>query len=222
MSRYRRQIGHSDPERETSGLAGWMYTDLLLGLAVVFLGSIGVALLGTGTGGSQGASKPDDQSLGTQTEQTIDPTTTTSTSTSTTMPGMPIEELEICPVLYLPSEDSDDGFKITIPGRLNVDTLAETFRSEMGQRLAAENRKLPPGAPPFRFDDMDIALAIIFYGPTGENDREISRQAFEVLANSFPRQFERAVVRPGIITSGNPYTSIEILLLIDRPCTAPS
>ena len=220
MSRYRRQIGHSDPERETSGLAGWMYTDLLLGLAVVFLGSIGVVLLGPDTDGRPDTIEQDDQSLDTQTEQTIDPTTTT--STSTTIPGMPIEELEICPVLYLPSEDSDDGFKITIPGRLNVDTLAETFRSEMGPRLAAENRKLPPGAPPFRFDDMDIALAIIFYGPTGENDREISRQAFEVLANSFPRQFERAVVRPGIITSGNPYTSIEILLLIDRPCTATS
>jgi hypothetical protein len=30
----------SNPDRDTSGLSGWLYTDLLLGLTVVFLGTV--------------------------------------------------------------------------------------------------------------------------------------------------------------------------------------
>lgn len=52
-------------EDDTAGLAGWLYTDLLLGLAVIFLGAIAFSA----------ATKP---------EESATPITTTTTSTTTT------------------------------------------------------------------------------------------------------------------------------------------
>jgi len=222
MSRYRQRTARSDPERETSGLAGWMYTDLLLGLAVVFLGSIGVVLLGTGD------EEPPIVEAGEETtepgsEPSADPTTapsSTTTTTTSTVPGVQVEEIEICPVLYLPPEDPEEAFKIRITGRKSPEELAAEFRENIGQRIIAENRRLPAGVPPFRFDDLNIALAIINHGPSDQTPGgEVSEEVFNDLVASFPNQFRDAVVRPGKISDGQVRTSIEIFLLIERPCT---
>ena len=215
MSRYRRQIGRSDPERETSGLAGWMYTDLLLGLAVVFLGSIGVVLIGASTDEDFTGEQTSEEDPALQVEEDRE-------STTTTDPEPPAKETEICPVLYLPPDDPEDAFKITIPGKLSLGNLASTFRSEMGRRISAENRRLPAGVPLFNFNNLNIALALIYYGPDGENDKEIAREAFDNLVANYPRQFGGAVLRPGLITSGGTRVSIEIFLLTERPCTVGS
>lgn len=222
MSRYRRHTALSDPERETSGLAGWMYTDLLLGLAVVFLGSIGVVLLGVSgdeplvvDAGEESTDPTSEPGTGTDT------TSSTTTTTTTTIPGIPVEEIEVCPVLYLPPEDPEEAFKITIQGRKSREDLATEFKREMGRRIIAENQRLEAGVPPFRFDELNIALAIINHGPSDNGqDRQISESVFEDLVASFPDQFENAVVRPGSIFSGQVRTNIEIFLLIERPCTS--
>lgn len=65
-------------DEDLTGLAGWLYADLLLGLVVVFLGTVTVVLLGSSAG--SGSAAITDRPLVTTT------IAKTSTTTSTTLP----------------------------------------------------------------------------------------------------------------------------------------
>ena len=216
-SRRRRQ-----PSDEASGLAGWMYTDLLLGLAVVFLGSIGVVVAT-----SQDDDPPvevaadgevDDTELSGRTATTSS-TSSTTTTTSTTVP------LETCQVLYDPAEDADRALKVTIKGAPNPEIITPAFREQISERLSEENALRTDGGEDFNFNTMNVALVIINHGPSagdgvdsGGADTKAARQVFLDLKERFPRQFADAVVRPGKISTGERRTSIEIFLIYERPC----
>lgn len=89
MSR-RRRVANPSVMDESSGLAGWLYTDLLLGLAVVFLGTIGFTAM----------TKEDE----TATVTTTTTTSTTSTTTTTTIaPDAPPFQLS-CEQFYVDNE----------------------------------------------------------------------------------------------------------------------
>ena len=199
-----------------------MYTDLLLGLAVVFLGSIGV-VVATSTDESPPAVAADDgdsepaEAGGKPTTSTTSTSTSTSTTTSTTVP------LETCQVLYEPAEDPEEAFLVRIYGRPDADDFAAQFRREISDRLYRENRLRTDGGERFYFDTINVALVIVYHGPSGvpgpKTDTEIAEQIYADLKASFPRQFANAVPRTGKRTSGKLQTSIEIFINYERPCT---
>ena len=129
MSRSRRRRATSarlDDGDETVGLAGWMYTDMLLGLVVVFLGSISVVVpmivLANEPGGE----------LATTT------TTTTTTATTTTTTTAPVP---LCTTLYTsPAGQSEkkDGIWIEIPNNLRGEQLKAKFKEDLESEYAAE------------------------------------------------------------------------------------
>jgi len=65
------------PDDDSTGLAGWLYADLLLGLVVVFLGTVTVLLAGSSTG--NGAAFVSDETRATTTVARSSTTTTTTT-----------------------------------------------------------------------------------------------------------------------------------------------
>ena len=207
-SSFRRQ--NSD---EASGLAGWMYTDLLLGLAVVFLGSIGVVVLAA-------SDPPQDPGVETLTaegetnvENESEGVSTSSTSSTSTVP------IEMCSVLYKPSENSDDGLKVEIPGRPSAEGMAQDFQKQMLERLEDANETLPDNVEPFRFRDVDIAIALLYHGPKDGNWGNVeSERIFGELKAAFPDQFRDSVGRYMKITSGQVRTTIEVFLVYERPC----
>lgn len=166
-------------EDEASGLAGWMYTDLLLGLAVVFLGSVTLVIFAqTATG--------DDEVLG-EDEVAVESTTTTST--------LPPEQ---CTILYSPSEDSRDGFSVRLNGRGSDEQLASDFRQGLSERLERENEEVlrPGGDAIFVFDELEIGIVIV--GGAGENTSAGNRLALQTtnrLRALFPGPFRNTVLR---------------------------
>lgn len=198
-----------------------MYTDLLLGLAVVFLGSIGVVVATSAdesppaVAADEGDSEPAEAGGKPTTS-----TTSTSTSTTTTSTTVP---LETCQVLYEPAEDPDEAFKVRIYGRPNADDFAAQFRQEISDRLARENRLRTDGGDPFSFNKINVGLVIINHGPSADpgssTDTEIAEQIYADLKASFPEQFANAAVRAGKRFTGTLQTSIEIFINYERPCT---
>jgi hypothetical protein len=88
MSRNRRQRRAEEGGLdESAGLAGWLYTDLLLGLVVVFMG--GLAFLVPSVLADSDADA-DADAEGAVTATTTIPTTTTSTVPPTTVPEVPL------------------------------------------------------------------------------------------------------------------------------------
>lgn len=203
-----------------------MYTDLLLGLAVVFLGSIGV-VVATSSDETPPAALADDgdgeslEAVGSPTASTTSTSTTTPT-TSTTAPTTTTLPLETCQVLYDPEEDPEEAFKVRIAGRPNPDDFAAQFRREMSDRLSQENRLRTDGGE-FSFDTINVALVLVYHGPSGASgsntDTEVAEQIYADLKTRFPQQFANAVVRVGKIDTGRLRTSIEIFINYERPCT---
>jgi hypothetical protein len=83
--RGRRRSRSTNSSDDVVGMAGWMYTDLLLALAVVFLGSIAILVYGSGPEGTGG---PEENPPEEPAEET------TTSTTSSTLP--PVE----CTILY--------------------------------------------------------------------------------------------------------------------------
>ena len=216
-SRRRRQ-----PSDEASGLAGWMYTDLLLGLAVVFLGSIGVVVATSQDDELPAVAAAAGEDDGTEPGTGASTTSSTSSTTSTTSTTVP---LETCAVLYDPAEDANRALKATILGAPNPETITPAFREQISERLEEENTRRTDIGEDFNFNTMNVALVIINHGPSagdgvdsGGADTKTARQVFLDLKERFPRQFADAVVRPGKISTGDRRTSIEIFLIYERPC----
>ena len=220
MSRRRPTLKRQNND-EASGLAGWMYTDLLLGLAVVFLGSIGVVVLAGNNSeevaaeGSSGIVDGENDETDSEDAGGAASGPTTTTSTTTTVP------VELCSVLYDPPADSSDGLEIRIPGRPSPDAMAEEFRTQLVEKLRAVNRSLPAGTPEFTFNNINIALTLTYHGPMpdGSSGNTEARRIFEDLKLDFPTQFENAVGRNLKRTSGDRATTIEVFLVYERPCS---
>jgi hypothetical protein len=206
---------------EASGLAGWMYTDLLLGLAVVFLGSIGVVVLAGNNSdepeAGAGFEIADGENSDTDSEDAgaAASGSTTATSSTTTVP------VELCSVLYTPAENSNDGLSLTIAGRPSAENMAQQFRDQMLEQLDKANQTLPENVEAFSFSSMDIAIALLYHGSRdgGEGGNAVSRQIFGELKAAFPGQFRDAVGRFMKITNGDLRTTIEVFLVYERPCS---
>ena len=84
MVNRRRRTRKGDDVDESVGLSGWLYTDLMLGLAVVFLGATVIKL-------SVDSPKEDGSTVA-----------TTTTTTTTTLPP-----IALCSALYAPEGARD-------------------------------------------------------------------------------------------------------------------
>ena len=190
-------------EDETVGLAGWMYTDLLLGLAVVFLGSIGFVLAGRDAevGGPGESSSP----------QATVSTSSTSSTTTTTTTTLPPEE---CTILYAPAENSRDGFYLSGLDIRDGDQLSDKFRKDLEERLEQENRLLAESGSflrPFEFDDLEIGIAIATGGGGASyegNNR--AREMVQTLKTLFPNQLGQTAVRTQWRSSGDRPSEVDI------------
>lgn len=204
-------------EDETVGLAGWMYTDLLLGLAVVFLGSIAFAI--RASGGSPANEASDASATGT-TEVESEPTTTTSTSSTTTTTTLPPE---VCTVLYSPSESSQDGFTVRIPGRVGDEQLADAFRQAVEDEIVEQNSRIESEDlvfPPFNFDDLRISIVIVSGdGADRFGGNQLARQTMSRLKTLFPDQLDLAVVRAQWTVREGSNVGIELFPTVSDECT---
>ena len=208
-SSFRRQNGD-----EASGLAGWMYTDLLLGLAVVFLGSIGVVVFASSDSSQDPGGETPTAEGEVNGDFESDGISTSSTSSTSTVP------IEMCSVLYDPPVDSSDGLQINIPGRPSADEMAREFQTKLTEKLRVINRSLPQGMQQFSFSSIDIALVLTYHGPMpdGSSGNTEAKAIFDGLRRDFPSQFENAVGRHLKRTSGPRSTTIEVFLVYERPC----
>lgn len=184
---HRRGVDQVD---DATGLAGWMYTDLLLGLAVTFLGSVGFVLA------SRDAPPVDaegDTPVVATSTTTTSTTSTTSTTTTTTLPP------EQCTILYSPAEAEDDGIEIRLDSRSDDGELAQQFTSQLTERIGRENRVLEQSEsplPPFEFDSFNVGIVIaIADGQSGEAARVRSAEVVSRLKRLFPDQLGSTALR---------------------------
>jgi len=104
MGRLRRRA--ETPDDDPSGLAGWLYTDLMLGLVVVFLGSV--------TYTSFKAATP------------VTPVTPVTTTTTTTVVGPPPD----------PCSLQTTKHRLTLRGNSDDPSLAGDFTSKVAREIA--------------------------------------------------------------------------------------
>lgn len=147
MGRLKRSTRDSSSE-DDAGLAGWLYTDLLLGLAVVFL---------AGTAFVVPAISADDDT------DAIPTSSTSSTTTTTTIP------VEYCTSLYAVEGAQDDktqGIWLTIRRDTNnPESMVNEFEGQLRAQIDEENRSLASrGQAPIRFEDLRIGLLLVYGG----------------------------------------------------------
>lgn len=139
MSSRRRHVRRRGDD--AAGLAGWLYTDLLLGLAVVFLGAITFTA----------ATKPDESA----TPTTTPATTASSTTTSTTVPPTTVPP-EPCG-LRRETEEKVNRIRLTNAG-VSDEALAAEFRAKLAEKLG--QRGLDP--------DTVVGFALVFADASSE------------------------------------------------------
>jgi hypothetical protein len=151
MGRLRRPTSGEGSE-DDAGLAGWLYTDLLLGLAVVFLAGTTILV----------------PKLLEDADAPSTPTSsTTSTSTTTTLP------VKLCTSLYAVdgADRKEDGIWIVVNRGLDVNEIADQFEQRLAQELAAENPSLEKqGKVPFELSSIKVGLTIVYGGYPSDRD----------------------------------------------------
>jgi hypothetical protein len=198
---------------ETAGLAGWMYTDLLLGLVVVFLGAVAFTI-----------KQPDDSAeAGGPTTTPTSSTTTTTTSPAVTTTTLPVE---LCTTLYAPAgaeEEKKNGIWFEVPAKGSSEQLVAEFGLGLTSEIDAENARLTDG----RFidpTDPRIGLIIAWGGFPADSDpnvgAETARNVVDRLRFSLPETLGSSVVRyVGTRTVSNGRVGLEIYPLLEGPCT---
>jgi hypothetical protein len=209
--RHRRSTrGHLDDGDETVGLAGWMYTDMLLGLVVVFLGSISVVVPARVLGSNS------DGEIATV-------LTTTTTTTTIPIPTTTVDEVALCPRLYSSSDavEPEDGIYILLPKDLEGSELGAEFDKQLEEELNEElgfQEFLGNNPSP----QIGLAIASGSYGgaePAGAGQAR-ARKLLDNLVAERSEIFESSIRREGgrrAIDRG--FVGIEIFPIIQAPCS---
>lgn len=204
--RHRHAAAEIEPD-DSVGLAGWLYTDLLLGLAVIFLGSIAVLIPAI-----------------TDEEATAATTTTTTTTevveTTTTLP------VKLCTALYSPAEEAEKGIYIVMSRNGLPQTLADDFVTKLDQQLAEENDRPELVGQPLLRPGLRIGLVRAGGGTIGldvpdpgQQGNTNAEELISVLREQLPEYFEGAVARYGFSNQlDESLVYLEILPLVEREC----
>lgn len=200
MVNRRRRIRKGDEIDESVGLSGWLYTDLMLGLAVVFLGAAVIKL---------STNNPQDNGASGST------TSTTSTTTTTTLPPV------ICNKLVVPPGERDKTVLVEVPKYLKGQELVTRFKEGLGTLysfLSSEPGVLEPGAKQLDVNSTQIGLILAISGGNSNatEAKEIREELYGLLPEIIP------VGTPGRDTYSKLYDAgvvvMEVFPISEFPC----
>jgi hypothetical protein len=195
MARRRAQRRRNQDPDESTGLAGWLYTDLLLGLAVVFLGSAAFLV-----------PKP---------EEPAKPRPPGSTSA---VPTTTLKKVKLCQSLYAAAGEVEAGIYVVLPASLAGEQLRIEFERRLREELDQENQKPQVQAEgALSFEGLRLGYVRALAG--GQNNKEFAERLLERLSVLFPLEFEGTPLRAGWTNSvAAGQVGLEILPYVSRPC----
>lgn len=202
MVNRRRRIRKGDDVDESVGLSGWLYTDLMLGLAVVFLGATVIKL-------SIDIPKEDGSTVA-----------TTTTTTTTTLPP-----IALCSALYAPEGARDETPLVRVRKAADPATKAREFQEGLQVLYDFLNAKdfFVTNGVVLNVDSTKIGLILAQSGwdGRGEGSNKDATTMRSELAVLLPEILQNT---PGRDTYGRNVDSaivaMEILPLIELPCGA--
>ena len=202
MVNRRRRIRQANDVDESVGLSGWLYTDLMLGLAVVFLGAAVIKL-------SVDSPKDDGSTVA-----------TTTTTTTTTLPP-----IELCSALYAPEGKRDDQLLVRVQKNTSSEKKKEEFLSGLQVLYETLNSKEFFVTNGIVLDIESTKIGLILaqagwngVGPSTVSDAtklraELALLLPEILKDTPGRDTYGKIADPSVV-------AMEILPLIELPCGA--
>ena len=211
MGRLKRSTRDSASE-DDAGLAGWLYTDLLLGLAVVFLA--GTAFVVPALSADE---EPDDA---------VPTSSTSSTTTTTTIP------VEYCTSLYSVdgASDKEQGIWVVVDKSSDAENVVNDFEQGLIRELSDESLALiAQGKPLFELDEAKIGFMIAYGGYAGDQPSQganDAQRAFNQIRESRLRylfaendEFSESIQRYiGTKSVRSNEVGFEIFPYIESPC----
>ena len=201
MVNRRRKIRQSNDADESVGLSGWLYTDLMLGLAVVFLGAAVIKL-------------PD--------LMTNDEGETVVASTTTTTTTIPIK---LCTSLFAPDDQRNDDLLVKVHTIYEGQQLIDEFK--FGLTVLYDNLNSRPDVQEsgFVFDvettKIGLVLARAGSNQSGKDTSPNARETRNKLGQLLPDIMGAAPGRDSYTTKiDESLVGMEILPLIELPCGA--
>ena len=201
MVNRRRKIRQSNDADESVGLSGWLYTDLMLGLAVVFLGAAVIKL-------------PD--------LRTNDEGETVVASTTTTTTTIPIK---LCTSLFAPDDQRNDDLLVKVHTNYEGQQLIDEFK--FGLTVLYDNLNSRPDVQEsgFVFDvettKIGLVLARAGSNQSGKDTSPNARETRNKLGQLLPDIMGAAPGRDSYTTKiDESLVGMEILPLIELPCGA--
>ena len=199
MVNRRRTIRKRGTADESVGLSGWLYTDLMLGLAVVFLGAAVIKL-------STNDPKDNDASGST-------------TTTTTTIP------IKLCTSLFAPDDQRNDELLVKVHTNYEGQQLIDEFK--YGLTVLYDNLNSRPDVQEsgFVFDvettKIGLVLARAGSNQSGKDTSPNARETRNKLGQLLPDIMGAAPGRDSYTTKiDESLVGMEILPLIELPCGA--
>ena len=197
MVNRRRTIRKRGTADESVGLSGWLYTDLMLGLAVVFLGAAVIKL-------STNDPKDNDASGST-------------TTTTTTIP------IKLCTSLFAPDDQRNDELLVKVHTNYEGQQLIDEFK--YGLTVLYDNLNSRPDVQEsgFVFDvettKIGLVLARAGSSQSGKDTSSNARETRTKLGQLLPDIMGSAPGRDSYTTKiDESLVGMEILPLIELPC----
>ena len=183
------------------GLSGWLYTDLMLGLAVVFLGAAVIKI-------------PD---LGKNDEGETVVVSTTTTTTTTTIP------IKMCTSLFAPDDQRNDELLVEVHVNYEGQQLIDEFKFGLAVLYANLNDRADVKASGFVFDvettEIGLVLARAGSNKLGNDTSGNARKTRNKLGQLLPDIMGGAPGRDSYTTKiDGALVGMEILPRIELPC----
>jgi len=179
------------------GLSGWLYTDLMLGLVVVFLGAVVITV--------PTFAKDDDGDM----------VIVTTTTTTTTIP------LDLCTSLFEPSKERDPNLLLRLRIDLSDEELMSQFKFQLANLYEVFNSR--PEVADGQFDIATTKIGFVFFQQgkrsDGDNSVDEAREMRSRLGTLLPEILGESGARYGN-TASEDYgiVVIELFPLLETPC----
>ena len=206
MSRRRRsrtREQRSEGLDEAAGLSGWLYTDLLLGLFIVFIGAVAFTPVLFASGEDEGSPTPGSTTI---------PAGPTTTTTSTLPP-------ELCTRLLTPPADRNAN-SVFVEKEWSGETLRNEFTAQLFT-LIEEINKRPSTEIAIDPENLRIGMILASGGGSDTSLGKIQADAMEVrLKELFAGDLlETTVFRNGgSVEVRSAEVRLEVFPLIEAPC----
>lgn len=198
MNRRGRRVAAESETDEAMGLSGWLYTDLMLGLVVVFLGAIVITIPTFA--------------------QDEDGDTVMVTTTSTTTTTIPVD---FCTSLFSPSKERDPNLLLRLRTNANDEELAAEFRFQLANLYALLNSRPEVADGQFDVDSTKIGFVLFQQGKKTDLDNSVDKaqEMMFRLSALFPDVLGESGARYGN-TASEDYGVVvmDLFPLLETPC----